>query len=361
MKNKLTKATFENVEERILYSADSVAAMDPAMAENNTDATAIEAQLEPETTSSEDNTNPANDDTFLEQQRQAVVFIDAHVEGHEALLDDLLTNGGDRHFEIHYLEGNGIDQISAILEDSSDIDAIHIIAHGSDRQIDIGDVSITADNIDQFNATFNAWSDSLSEEADILLYGCDIAATDAGKTMLQHMASATGADINASSDLTGHVDAGGDWELEYSTGAIETDIAVSEELQDQWSVLLNEVTYISNETVNKDFGLKNTGNLGQSFTFVSGNGSYDLNRIEVQLFKDTGAASQNITLYLRESWNGPDLASATISSDVLSNSYTWETFEFADVKLMSSASPQIMAMEKSRLVMTIQTASAMVN
>ena len=41
------------------------------------------------------------------------------------------------------------------------------------------------------------------------------------------MSRLTGADIAASSDLTGSAGLGGDWELEYATGSIEADAIAS--------------------------------------------------------------------------------------------------------------------------------------
>ncbi|MCP4125888.1 MAG: DUF4347 domain-containing protein, partial [Gammaproteobacteria bacterium] len=61
--------------------------------------------------------------------------------------------------------------------------------------------------------------DSLTGQADILLYGCDVSDGAAGEFYIESLAGLTGADVAASEDITG---AGGDWDLESSTGAIET-------------------------------------------------------------------------------------------------------------------------------------------
>ncbi|MGC8712879.1 MAG: N,N-dimethylformamidase beta subunit family domain-containing protein, partial [Leptodesmis sp.] len=65
------------------------------------------------------------------------------------------------------------------------------------------------------------WGASLTEDADILLYGCNIAYGDLGQGFVQNLSILTGADIAASTDLTGDAPDGGNWTLEYNTGSIE--------------------------------------------------------------------------------------------------------------------------------------------
>jgi len=54
----------------------------------------------------------------------------------------------------------------------------------------------------------------------VLLYGCDVASSAAGKALVNQLATLTGADVAASINDTGSAAAGGDWNLEYSTGHI---------------------------------------------------------------------------------------------------------------------------------------------
>ena len=55
---------------------------------------------------------------------------------------------------------------------------------------------------------------ALSASGDILLYGCDVAAGADGLAFVNALANATGADVAASTDLTGAAVKGGDWVLE---------------------------------------------------------------------------------------------------------------------------------------------------
>jgi hypothetical protein len=83
------------------------------------------------------------------------------------------------------------------------------------------------------------WESALSADADLLFYGCDLAASADGQELIESISMLTGADVAASNDDTGHAIFGADWELEYAVGQIETQIAFSQDVQDQWGGLLN--------------------------------------------------------------------------------------------------------------------------
>lgn len=65
------------------------------------------------------------------------------------------------------------------------------------------------------------WAQHLAADADILLYGCDIAQGEAGQALVTELARLTGADIAASTNTTGSAEQGGDWVLERQTERIE--------------------------------------------------------------------------------------------------------------------------------------------
>ena len=240
MKPQQTEALFEAVEQRILFSADGLGGMAVELADPMPEEPAIEATLHENDALVDQNLTAENDSLLSEQQlRTELVFIDPNVEGYETLMDDLLSNGHDRNFEIHMLDGNGIDDISSALDGVDDVSAVHIIAHGTEGEIQIGNTSITNDSFAEYQSAISSWSESLSEEADILFYGCDVAGSESGQQLLGRIADASGADIAASDDLTGHVDAGGDWVLEYSHGQLETEVAVSEAGQNQFTGVLD--------------------------------------------------------------------------------------------------------------------------
>ena len=152
-------------------------------------------------------------------KRQEIVFVQNDVADLAQILKSL-----DPSYEVHILDAklNGLTQIAEILQDRRDIDALHIVSHGAEATINLGQINLNTQRLSEFDAELSAISRSLSVDADILLYGCDIAEGAKGWEFINRLASQTGADINASTDATGSHNLGGNWQLEAKTGGIES-------------------------------------------------------------------------------------------------------------------------------------------
>ncbi|MCI6289181.1 MAG: DUF4347 domain-containing protein, partial [Lentisphaeria bacterium] len=151
------------------------------------------------------------------EERNELVIINSTT----ADLDNVLDQLGDSR-DVLVLDANSQDsameQISAYLEAHSDkqYDAVHILTHGNDSGLILGSDYVTE------ASAFEIFRGHIADNGDMMIYGCETAATDAGQSFLQGIADATGADVAASTNLTGAAALGGDWTLEYSTGTIET-------------------------------------------------------------------------------------------------------------------------------------------
>ncbi len=115
----------------------------------------------------------------------------------------------------------GTDAMAAINEyldaAGTQYDAVHLITHGSDGAFVLNGSKISADNFNE--AGWAAIGSHLNAGGDILLYGCNLAESEAGQQLVDRIAIASGADVAASTDTTGM---NGNWDLEYSTGLVET-------------------------------------------------------------------------------------------------------------------------------------------
>ena len=154
-----------------------------------------------------------------------LILIDAGVQNSETLLEEVLQNRPDSAFEVRMIDGdaNGVAQISELLAASEGkYDAIHIISHGQEGEVSLGNTSLTNDNISRYANDLASWSESLSDDADILFYGCDLAGNAEGEAFIKSISAITGADVAASDDLTGAADLGGDWDLELNVGEVQT-------------------------------------------------------------------------------------------------------------------------------------------
>ncbi len=146
-----------------------------------------------------------------------IVFLDAGVDDGATLLADLAAGRDDPFYRVVLLDAarDGVAQISEALDGLDDIDAIHIISHGAAGQIQLGSGTLSTGSLDDYAGQLNDWGSTLADTGDILIYGCDLAADDHGRALVNAIGILTGADVAASVDQTGDAAQGGDWDLEY--------------------------------------------------------------------------------------------------------------------------------------------------
>ncbi len=169
------------------------------------------------------------------QTSNEIIFIDSAVEG----LQDFLLDHQQADVVLLDEGSDGMEQIAAALEGRTDIDAIHIISHGSSGELNLGNDTFNLESMNGEHADELATIKSaLSAKADILIYGCDVGANESGQAFIAALTKATGADIAASTDLTGSADLGGDWDLEHTSGDIESSVVLDSDLTDGYSGLL---------------------------------------------------------------------------------------------------------------------------
>ncbi|AFJ01674.1 hypothetical protein Q7C_501 [Methylophaga frappieri] len=150
-----------------------------------------------------------------------IVFIDAGIENQQSIANQFANS------EVILLNGeqDGLLQIAEAVAGRNDIEAIHLFSHGSDGQLQLGNSTVNEVTLTQdYSEALSQIRAVLSVDADILLYGCDVAGSAEGQSFVAALAAATGADIAASTDLTGAKALGGDWDLEWQAGAIESQV-----------------------------------------------------------------------------------------------------------------------------------------
>ncbi|MBH0203467.1 MAG: DUF4347 domain-containing protein [Nitrospira sp.] len=204
------------------------------------------------------------------ESRSEVVFVDPTVPNYQDLL-----SGMDSNIEVIMLDGgqDGIEQMVNALSGRTGIDAIHLISHGEAGELQLGTGVLNADSMStQYADDLAVIQQSLSEQADILVYGCEFAQGEAGQAAVDMLAELTGADVQASNDLTGSISLGGDWEFEVNTGTIETSLVVDYDAQMNWLEVLGK------ETVADTFSEKSYGN-------NDGTGSWSSNWSEADVGK----------------------------------------------------------------------------
>ena len=189
-----------------------------------------------------------------------IAFIDPHIAAAATVMANLQA---DVKILLDPTQ-DGISQITAALSQYKNLTGIEIVSHGSVAEIQLGNSSLNRTSLSQYAPQIQQWQSSLASGADILFYGCNVAAGSSGQYFIDEIGRLTGADIAASTNLTGNSAKGGDWNLEYTTGKIETDRPFSAAFANTYQELLVSV-----------FGAQVPGNINQS-DGVGSAGDYEL-------------------------------------------------------------------------------------
>ena len=166
------------------------------------------------------------------ENRNELVIINSNIAEKETVLSQL--GDGYEVLEIDPSQ-DAMSQIQDYLDTHSDTkyDAVHVLTHGNDQGFYLGSTKVTeADQMSVFNG-------HMADNGDFMLYGCNLASSEHGQSLVQDIADFTGCDVAASTNITGAAALGGDWILEYNTGVIET---TNISLNADWSYRLKDIT-----------------------------------------------------------------------------------------------------------------------
>ena len=149
---------------------------------------------------------------------QEIMFVDSSIGSLEKMLRSLPPSIETFVFDP---ESDGLTRIIQAVRYRRGVQAIHILSHGGPGMIALGTGTLRANSPDarvrEFAAALRA---ALTEDGDILIYGCNFGAGETGRLAVQALARATGADVAASDDPTGSPILGGDWHLEITEGDV---------------------------------------------------------------------------------------------------------------------------------------------
>jgi Ca2+-binding RTX toxin-like protein len=148
---------------------------------------------------------------------QSIVFIDAAVDDRQTLIDSVAPGT-----VVVTLEPtrNGVEQITETLAHLDSVASLHIVSHGEPGCLLLGSTELSLSTLAEYAPQIESWNSALAADASILLYGCNVAAGDAGSEFVSSLHQLTHAHIGASQTLTGNAALGGNWNLEVTTGEI---------------------------------------------------------------------------------------------------------------------------------------------
>jgi hypothetical protein len=134
---------------------------------------------------------------------------------------------------------NPLQSLLAIVKANAPVSALHIFSEGKIGSLVFSGMPVTSATLDEHAEVLGNWKDHFTHHGDILLYGCEVAKGEGGIQFIKNMAILTGLDIAASDNLTGSWRKGGDWFLEIKSGRIETRLAVSQQIIEQYPAVLS--------------------------------------------------------------------------------------------------------------------------
>lgn len=156
----------------------------------------------------------------------SIIFIDAAITDKNCLIAGIKL---ETEVFILHPEADGVEQISKILRDRSEVTSIHIVGHGQPGNLQLGNINLSLDNILAYHKSLQNWSKKLTQNAanppEILIYGCSVAAGSTGKAFIKKLSELTGANIAAATENLGK---GKSWNLDFSIGEITTPIIFAE-------------------------------------------------------------------------------------------------------------------------------------
>ena len=164
-----------------------------------------------------------------------IVFVDSTVDDYQSLVSSASPGT-----EVVVLDAtqDGVTQITSALAGRSGVESVQILSHGGTGQLQLGSTQLSLETLNQYTTQIQSWSSSLTETADVLLYGCNVAGGDTGNSFIQQFATLTDADIAASTNLTGNAALGGDWDLEAAVGQIETSLKLDQAILESYDSTL---------------------------------------------------------------------------------------------------------------------------
>ena len=179
-----------------------------------------------------------------------IIFVDERVSDSSQLIASIISKQPDRYFEIRTLSASqgGIEQITSYLKNARNVTAIHVFSHGDDGALLIGSTNLTNESLANYADQLASWRQALDPQADLLLYGCRVAAGAQGQHFVRELSLLTGADVAASNNLSGQsIGSDADWDLEFQTGIIEARSPVADSDLIDWFGLLS-VSIAATET-----------------------------------------------------------------------------------------------------------------
>ncbi|MGE5794239.1 MAG: DUF4347 domain-containing protein, partial [Bacteroidota bacterium] len=113
------------------------------------------------------------------QRSHEIAFVDAATPDYERLIATMRESAAaqGRNLEIVLIDSqsDGIRAITEALAGRSDLTAVHVVSHAADGTVQLGAARLDFVTLAAHASSIKGWGNALTESADILFYGCDLA------------------------------------------------------------------------------------------------------------------------------------------------------------------------------------------
>ncbi|MGR3279456.1 DUF4347 domain-containing protein [Acaryochloris marina NIES-2412] len=126
------------------------------------------------------------------QRIPCLVVVDAAIDNYQYLLASPLLGK-----EIHVLDiqTDGIAQLKTLLSQFQELSCVHLICQGGPGRLELGTTHLSENNLWEYADEIRQWRGYLSESAEILISGCELAASRVGQAFVSWLCLLTGAAV----------------------------------------------------------------------------------------------------------------------------------------------------------------------
>ena len=167
----------------------------------------------------------------------SLVIIDSSVDDLE-LLKTGLKPGAE--VVVLHPQFKGIEQITALVSRRKNLQKVHLVSHGSSGSLKLGASELNSNNIDKYSCQLKSWFGNCGDSISLFVYGCQVAANDRGKSFVRKLHQLTRANIAASTRTVGSPTNDGVWQLDYSLGQVNAELAFSNEVIQTYSGIFQD-------------------------------------------------------------------------------------------------------------------------
>jgi N-acetylneuraminic acid mutarotase len=169
----------------------------------------------------------------------AVVFFESAVANYQILRQGLQA-GTDA--VVLDSAGDGVKEMAAFLGGRHDLATIGVVAHGAPGVVNLGTAALRLESLTSYARELSVLGSALGRGGELDLWSCNVAAGEAGASLVRDLALTTGGGVAAADHLIGAAALGGNWQLEVRTsearGAIPfsaTSLNAFQEVLGAWS------------------------------------------------------------------------------------------------------------------------------